>query len=308
MVKKNEVTRVLIAEDDDDDHYLVTGMLNQDPRHQYSMGRCKSVKQCCEMLRQHEWDVLLLDLGLQDTPEQGVETLNLILAEQIAVPVIVLTGSSNDELGDEAVRAGAEDYIPKAEANTSLLSRSIVYAIERHRLLTELKQEAITDSLTGLPNRSAMMERIGFLIDCANRSPFKLAVAMLDLDGFKPINDEYGHRVGDDLLRLVASRFKKELRSSDMIARFGGDEFVLLMTHYQCREDLVTLLERKRQKLSEPASLQDAGKVIQVQVGVSIGVAEWQPELTAQKLLVRADTAMYQSKNNGKNTLTFYED
>ena len=308
MVEQNKVTRVLIAEDDDDDHYLVQDMLKRDPRHKYETDRCVSVRQCCDMLKQQAWDVLLLDLGLQDTPEQGIQTLEAILAEQVSLPVVVLTGVSNDEIGEAAVRAGAEDYIPKSEVNTALLSRAIVYAIERHRLLMELKQEAVTDSLTGLPNRSAMMERIGFLIDCANRKAFTLAVAMLDLDGFKPINDEYGHRVGDDLLRLVASRLKKHLRSSDMVARFGGDEFVILMTNYQCRDDLALLLERKREKLTVPASLQDSGKIIQVSVGVSIGVAEWQPELTAQKLLVRADVAMYQSKNNGKNQLTFYEE
>src|SRR5690606_40515977 len=100
----------------------------------------------------------------------------------------------------------AEDFIPKFEVTTSLLSRSISYAIERYRLVVQLQNQALTDQLTQLPNRAAVYERLDSLISDCDRRAIRFGIALLDLDDFKSVNDNLGHRAGDDLLRQISAR------------------------------------------------------------------------------------------------------
>lgn len=293
---------VLVAEDDPDDLYLLKQMLQQDTRKKYRIVHCDTLKQALAELRCQTFDVVLLDLNLGES--QGLDTLKGIIAEGFKPPVIVLTGSSSESLGEEAIKHGAEDYLPKAEVNASLLSRSICYSIERHTLVLQLQQQATTDTLTGLPNRNALFDRLESAIESNGRVNDTLALALLDLDGFKQVNDSLGHRAGDDILRQIAGRLRKNLRRSDFAARLGGDEFVILFNHYRGTEELISVLEKKRDALVKPISLFANDDIHHFTLGVSIGAVEWGPTITAQKLISVADAAMYQSKHRGNNHIT----
>lgn len=293
---------VLVAEDDPDDLYLLRDMLKRDLHKRYRVVHCSTLKETVTELRNQSFDVVLLDLGLAES--QGIDTLTAVLKVTTQVPVIVLTGANNEQLGEQAIKAGAEDYLPKSEANSSLLSRAVTYAIERHRLLLQLQQQATTDALTGLPNRSAIYDHLDTLVENNNRRAASLAVALLDLDGFKSVNDQLGHRAGDDLLRQVAARLRKQLRKSDFAGRLGGDEFVVILNHYRSTDELIGVLEKKRAELVRPLSLYSNQKVHKPDIGVSIGVVEWHRGMDVQKLLAMADRAMYQSKSEGKNRIT----
>lgn len=300
--EKKPTVHVLIVEDDPDDLYLLKQMLQQDFRRKFRTVHCSTLKQALTELRCQSFDIVLLDLNLGES--QGLDTLKSITEVNFRTPVIVLTGSSKETLGEESIKHGAEDYLPKAEVNGSLLSRSICYSIERHALTLQLQEQATTDNLTGLPNRSALFDRLEMAIESNSRKHDTLAVALMDLDGFKQVNDSLGHRAGDDILRQMAGRLRKQLRRSDFTARLGGDEFVLLLNHYHSTDELVSVLEKKRDMLIEPMSLYANKKIHTFTLGVSIGAVEWVTGTSAQKMMSIADAAMYQSKNTGHNHIT----
>jgi len=297
-----KILNVLIAEDDEDDLYLVRQMLERGERKRYRSVHCSTLKQTLAELQCQAFDVLLLDLNLGEC--QGLKTLEQVVSANKAVPIIVLTGTDDESLGEAAIRGGAEDYLPKAEVTATLLARSITYAIERHALVSQLQRQATTDALTGLPNRNALYQRLETTVENNHRQTATLAVAMLDLDGFKQVNDTLGHRAGDDILRQLAARLRKHLRKTDFVARLGGDEFIVLISHYHSTEELISVIEKKRDELIKPLHIFVKGCVEEVLLGVSTGLAEWQHDISIEHLMSIADSAMYQSKAQGNNTIT----
>ncbi|MEW5788232.1 MAG: EAL domain-containing protein [Pseudomonadota bacterium] len=168
----------------------------------------------------------------------------------------------------------------------------------------ELERVAHYDSLTGLPNRRLLADRLDQAIARALRSGQQLVLCYLDLDGFKPINDTYGHEFGDRLLVEITARLKAESRGDDTVARLGGDEFVLLFNEVGDRKTVSNLLDRILVSLAAPVHL-DRRKV---SVSASIGVCLCpQDDVDADRLLRHADQAMYLAKEAGKNRYQFYD-
>lgn len=161
---------------------------------------------------------------------------------------------------------------------------------------------AFHDGLTGLPNRLLLMERLERLIAMAAREARQVALMFLDLDGFKLVNDLYGHDVGDYVLKTVATRLLGELRNSDTVARLGGDEFVILLDNPDSRESIAVIASRLIEVVNE--SIHAEGK--KVHVGTSIGIGIFKGgDQSADQLLKLADEAMYEAKKSGKNTFIF---
>ena len=177
----------------------------------------------------------------------------------------------------------------------------IAYDItERQRLADQLSQLAYHDSLTGLPNRIRLEDDLRRAIAQAGRRHEPLALLFIDLDRFKPINDQHGHAVGDQVLCEVARRLQLGLRSSDTAARLGGDEFVVLLSTLAQADDCLLVADKLLLSLAEPMRV----GAHDLQVGASIGVAHF-PEsgADAAALLRSADAAMYQAKLAGRSTL-----
>jgi diguanylate cyclase (GGDEF)-like protein len=158
----------------------------------------------------------------------------------------------------------------------------------------KLEQLARHDPLTGLANRALLGERLEHAIVSAARRNSLVALLFMDLDGFKAVNDLYGHDVGDDLLRVVAARLERTARSADTVARLGGDEFVVLCEDVSPRETLDHLTQRIVDALESPYELDRVPDLINV--GVSIGVAFAEIDDDASSLLRRADERMYRAK------------
>jgi diguanylate cyclase (GGDEF)-like protein len=160
------------------------------------------------------------------------------------------------------------------------------------------------DQLTGLPNRALFSDRLQRAIVNSVRDKTALALMFIDLDRFKPVNDTYGHIVGDLLLQDVARRMLECLRDSDTVARIGGDEFVLLLRDASAIPDTLTVAEKIRSGLDRPFVLQ--GHTLQI--SCSIGVAQFpehgQDDITLAK---NADVAMYRAKERGRNQVCLYE-
>lgn len=170
---------------------------------------------------------------------------------------------------------------------------------------TDLQHRANHDALTGLPNRSLFMDRLQQSFASVKRHGGRLAVVFLDLDGFKPVNDTYGHDAGDRVLQEVAERVQSCLREEDTLARVGGDEFVLLL---QRQQDMSTTLKLLQRVLSEVARPYHWGEHL-LHVSASLGISLY-PNTeanTPEKLMQQADQAMYRAKNGGKNDFCFHD-
>lgn len=295
--------QVLLVEDDPDDVFLVRSYLRDDQLKSYCISHAESLGQAMGMLKERDYDVILLDLGLPDA--ESTEALSLMLKDEGHTPIIVLT-IQDDQLGESLIRQGAADYVPKRLASKEMLSRSIRYSVERHRLIKRLHEKAERDALTGLANRSMFYEQLDFMIAQSQRNGQNLALIMMDFDKFKNINDTKGHRFGDLLLKAFADRLKSITRKSDYAARFGGDEFLMLVSNFETEHDLKVLIKHKQETLCGNYMIDIDGQQVPQRLSVSFGVMRWHPGTNGQQMLERADQAMYESKRNEKAELTFY--
>jgi diguanylate cyclase (GGDEF)-like protein/PAS domain S-box-containing protein len=175
---------------------------------------------------------------------------------------------------------------------------------ERKQLEERLAHDAAHDPLTGMPNRTLLMETLDRALRRATRTHTYVAVLFLDLDHFKRINDQHGHAVGDDLLVESAHRVQSVLRASDLAARTGGDEFVVVCADMESPVDAEQLAHRIALTLGAPFSLQGR----EVFVSASIGIAIAEDSCTSDELLSRADTAAYQAKERGRNCYEVFDD
>jgi diguanylate cyclase (GGDEF)-like protein len=168
-----------------------------------------------------------------------------------------------------------------------------------------IKNLAFYDPLTQLPNRRLLQERVKHGINVCRRTGKQLAVFMLDLDKFKPVNDSLGHATGDVLLQQVALRIKNCVREVDMVARLGGDEFVILMEDIDGYENVTRIAKSIIENLTQPFLL---GNNHVVQIGASIGICLYSEQSNSmEQLLDNADTALYTAKNQGRGCLVLYE-
>jgi diguanylate cyclase (GGDEF)-like protein/PAS domain S-box-containing protein len=175
---------------------------------------------------------------------------------------------------------------------------------QRKEAEQQLVHQATHDTLTGLPNRLLLEDRVHHAIELAKRENRRIGLMFLDLDRFKIVNDSLGHTAGDQLLKVVADRLRHTLRRSDTVARLGGDEFVVVLTHFQNSTELAEVAEKISAALDEPVELSGH----KVHVGASIGIALYPDDGDNFNALMKdADTAMYRAKQKGRNTFCFYD-
>lgn len=189
---------------------------------------------------------------------------------------------------------------------TSFIALFVMFLItnEKKKNDKKLTHQATHDSLTGLPNRKYALEFLSYLIMSNKRNSYKSAILFMDLDKFKVINDTHGHIAGDFVLKEVAKRIKKILRANDLLARLGGDEFIVIMNRYKTANDIDTLCKKIIQTLEMPI----VDKNRSYKLGLSIGIATFPNDSkNVTELLMFADTAMYKTKENGRNSYTYYD-
>jgi two-component system, cell cycle response regulator len=218
---------VLLVEDNPLDAHLVRAVLERVGDGSIAVSHSDHLGHALSRLAQRSFDVVLLDLFLPDAA--GVETLRQVLAQAPELPVVVLTGRHDRDAALQAVREGAQDYLVKGQLEGEVLLRALGYAIERHRLMKEVRTLSLRDELTQLHNRRGFFTLAEQQMRLAVRSQAEHALVFIDLDGMKRINDEFGHGEGDRALRDLAGLLRVTFRNSDILARLGGDEFVVLL-------------------------------------------------------------------------------
>lgn len=241
----------------------------------------------------------------------GLELCRRIRADfpEVYSHLMLLTCNDEKENVITGLQAGADDYLSKPFHAGELLARVGVgrRIVELHREIQtknrQLEEMALTDSLTGLPNRRAIEVWAPRQISAAVRYNFPIWVVMMDLDLFKTINDTYGHKGGDAVLQGFAEILKSTTRSSDICGRVGGEEFLLALTHVE-RKNLVPVIERIRLNVEQKEFLYH-GKVMRVTA--SFGVAGLDPKNPTDfaSLIAAADAALYAAKRNGRNRVEF---
>jgi len=263
-------------------------------------------------------DLALIILDVQMPEMDGFEVANLLHGDLKThnIPIIFVTAAYNDELHVLAgYQSGAVDYIEKPINDVILLSKVRIFVrlwqqqkdleheIElRIQANKDIKHLATHDQLTGLNNRSILKDLIEKALSKAKRFDSIIALLFIDLDGFKNINDSYGHDVGDYILKVCSKRMINSIRGMDSIIRYGGDEFIALLTDLQSSDEALLSAERILSALIKPI----AWKEKEIQVTASIGIAYYPEHGDSELSLIKsADKAMYSVKNKGKNNIAF---
>lgn len=289
---------VLLIEDDPGDSLLIAEMLDQ--------YECKAQLVTVERLSEgisyllnNKCEVVLLDMNLPDS--SGLNTMTRLFEAAPSTPIIVLTGLSNESFGIEAVKSGAQDYLIKGDIDGRILKRSMYYAVERKKLEIDLKQtrdlferQARIDYLTGIYNRLMFSELMEAELQRFRRHGSDLSLIMFDLDHFKKVNDNYSHNTGDHVLKVVAQLVTDNIRAHDIFARWGGEEFMLLVP--KSAQSQATELAEKLRCLCETCDFGNG-----LHVTSSFGVTQSRSGDNAGSFIARADEALYLAKNNGRN-------
>ena len=282
---------LLLVEDNPGDVRLVHEMLVDDRHQRFVLHVADRLEAAMTIMKEQDLTVILLDLQLPDG--SGLDTLLKIHAIAPEIPVVVLSSIGDEALAISAVQHGAQDFLVKSHISAHLLTRALHYAIERKRLEDRLHYFAHHDSLTGLANRKHLYDRLKNAMAWSRRNESQIALLLIDLNGFKPINDIFGHHVGDQLLCQVAERLRECVRETDFIARMGGDEFVLILHDVRGVDDVMAVTQKLLGFMESPYTVHDRLLHVHVSVGISIYPNDADG---MEDLLRNADIAMYQAK------------
>jgi len=233
--------------------------------------------------------VVPADAQLQASTTEN--SLQLALTITLIV-LLIIVGSVSAALADKKLQAKERD-LRRVNALLSQLDQARV----------SLQQVAHFDALTNLINRRGFNQSFAERLREQTKACGKLAVMFLDIDHFKRINDSLGHDAGDELLKVIAERIRNATRASDVVARFGGDEFCILMALHQNNNEALYLAQRVMQKMKDPIALSGRRMVMTTSIGISVFPDDGQ---TCEELLKHADLALYQSKGNGRNSAHFF--
>jgi diguanylate cyclase len=258
---------------------------------------------------QEEEQQRMINTTLHNSVSDGMNTINQALNDHNDIDRLKTAVETQVQSIQNALK---KSLVPKVDSQDSLTSQ-LTALVERVQNMEEqdadireqLEQEkvrAVTDTLTGLPNREAYGERVHNEILRWQRYQHPLSLAVLDIDFFKKVNDEYGHQMGDKVLKAISTSVANRLREVDFMARFGGEEFVLLLPETTAEEAL-SLLNRTRERLAKThmRSKKDDGEETKFTVTVSIGISEFKEGDTADDVFERADKALYEAKESGRN-------
>ncbi len=294
---------VLLLEDNPGDARLVERMLSRSRAPTYSVTTVQRLEDGLEKLEHEAFHVILTDLSLPDA--RGMDGVTRLQQSCPWVPIIVLSGSGDEELAVQAVQAGAQDYLVKGAVDASALQRSVRYAVERKAAEQRLAYLAQYDQLTGLANRGTFQEHARRAVARARRDPGRRpAILVLDLDRFKTVNDTLGHDIGDQLLRIVGERLLSTIRDADLVARLGGDEFAVLVEDMSREAQPALPAQRILDALQAPACIGDN----KLTARTSIGIATFPDNGgSVEELTINADVAMYRAKQMGRNTYQFFD-
>jgi diguanylate cyclase (GGDEF)-like protein len=290
MAGKEQI-KVLLVEDQVVQIQLMIELFRLVGSNDFLLITSRTLQEALVRLSGERIDIVLLDLNLPDS--HGYETFSQIQDLQVDVPVILMTATNDEQFALKAIQDGAQDFLVKGEVDAKLLFRAIRYAIERHQMQSELRSLSLTDELTGLYNRRGFSTLASQHLKLARRTGQSFLIVFADLDDLKNINDTFGHAEGDAVLIATANILRRTFRESDIVARYGGDEFLVLVTD-AAYEDKDKIYKRINQYVDEV----NESKLMNCTISVSLGVVPFEPnrDLNLENLVAEADKALYLDK------------
>jgi diguanylate cyclase (GGDEF)-like protein len=260
----------------------------------YELITTRDGEQCLHMAKQFpQPDLILLDIEMPGM--NGYQVCRKLSADPATsqIPIIFVTARLDIKDEEKGFSLGAVDYIVKP-IRPAIVAARVKTHITLKKQKNKLERMALYDQLTDLYNRHFLLNAAKQKISSALRHKFSVCVLMIDMDNFKLINDGYGHTTGDAVLKAVAQILKNEYRDDDIAARFGGEEFLILLGH--C--DLTNAKIKAENLRAKIEALNPLGIAVTVSIGLSLLINE---EDSFPDLLDRADKALYQAKQNGRN-------
>lgn len=241
--------------------------------------------------------VALIDYDLM--PRTGFELMEELERMGNPVPVIMVAETKDTNIDKGAMSRGAYDYFVKSEIDPEQLERTIRYTVIRRKLEDQLVHAALYDELSELPNRRAFFDRLTQALHRADRHKQEVCLVYIDLNGFKAVNDTYGHQAGDEVIREVGRRLRSSIRRTDTPARLGGDEFACILEDFRDRDAALQVINKIAKTFEKKISAEGHRH----DIGGSLGVAVY-PEATrsAEMMIQLADEAMYQAKIKSRRT------
>ena len=296
---REQQSRILIVDDDRGSRFALRETLLGEG---HSVLEATNGQQAVEICRQTPPDLVLLD-GMMPVMD-GFQSCAVIrtLPGCAEIPVLIITGMHDDVSVDKAFAAGATDYITKP-INYAVLRRRIDHMPQARTAEQRVHQLAYVDSLTGRPNRTKFNEHMESLLADTGRQDKQFALMFLDLNDFKLVNDTLGHEAGDLLLKYVAERLIGCVRKGDLVARFGGDEFCIVLDNIRSYDVVRSIAEKIKEHLRRPFVFLGREMLLSTSIGIAV-----YPEhgRDASSMLKAADMAMYHAKS-AKKGYEFYE-
>jgi diguanylate cyclase (GGDEF)-like protein len=275
----------------------------------FELSHCQRPGRLADRPDSKEPDVVLVELGADR--DAAVQLLTQARESTPLVPVVAMSSIDDEAFAVQLLRAGARGFLVSGEIETRPLVTTLGAVLESHRAILQLntarqraRHLATHDQLTNLPNRICFGDRLDQAVEDARRESRRLAVLLLDLDGFKSVNDALGTAVGDGVLRGIARRIRSCLRPDDTAARLGGDEFGVILAGIEDEEDARAIARRLLETLARPIPFSRQSTV----TTASIGIAIFPKHGHESEILVRkADTAMHHAKRQGRDRAEVYE-
>jgi len=295
----NAVRRVsvLVIEDEKDDFTLLSETVREINHHRYELEWVSCWDDAERRLDGTAFDIVICDFFLSDM--NAIDIMERMNEIGIDTPVVVLTAASSLQSDLQSMQKGAYDYLEKETLTAESFDRCVRYTLARHELEEKIKRAAFYDELTDLPNRRHLIERLHLALARAQRRESEVSIVLIDLNGFKPINDNFGHEAGDSVLTITGQRIAETVRRTDTAARWGGDEFIVVLEDFQGRGNASMVIGKIMTEIEKPIDIQG----VEAKVSGSFGVVFF-PEfcLDVDQLIKLADRAMYRAKKIHKAT------
>jgi two-component system, cell cycle response regulator len=300
---QSEPPRVLVADDDRAARDLVAELLE---RNGMQVEKSASGRDAVERALSNEFDIVLLDVVMPDLG--GLECCRMIKARSTAafLPVVMITVRNQPDQRVEGLRVGADDYVGKPYDERELVARvGALLRLKRMydslaRAREHLEDMATQDEMTGLRNYRYLKDRLSEEFRRSTRYGNSVGCVLLDIDNFKEVNDTHGHLAGDRVLQLLAERVLTTVREVDVVARYGGDEFLLLMPETDGAGALVAAERIRRAVNEKPFEIDGA---VEFPVTISAGTSHFPSNFVANPddLIRTADRSLYEAKSAGRN-------
>lgn len=291
----NRLINVLVVEDSTTARNILCSQLS---RQKINVIEARDGQEALEKMESHgDIHLVLTDYNMPKIDGYALVNKLRAIYTKDQLPIIGMSSHDDTECAVRFLKLGANDFIHKPFGYEELLCR-VSQNLDIYCLIEELKASVYKDSLTGLNNRRFLFEFGDRIFNSRNNDIKDIAVAMIDIDHFKNINDTHGHHVGDDVLARVSENLVRHLEGEDMIARFGGEEFCVIIQNKEL-DVAINILEKLRITVEEDRLDVDGEEI---KVTVSIGVcSDRKPDFEA--MLQTADNALYEAKNKGRNRL-----